>query len=475
MYEVARRDVRLGLVVVVVADEVLDRVVREELAELRVELRGERLVRRDHDRRPPGRAITLAIVNVLPEPGHAEQRLVRAGPSSRPSISLAIASGWSPAGSNGRVRPEGAVRELDRHRYNGGFRATLDRITGNNLNGYLTVRRQSRWRRATRSSAYRSVRRRSRIRARSISGVGVSQRRSMASCRCSNASGMVERELSVKAAGARIYSADRRDRCLRQGLAELCFRTRQRGDSCNGRDRDRQAPRRDRRAEGRAPISCAALLPGRARSGSAIRAGRIIARCSSSAGFLVNSYRYYDAATHGPGFRRHDRCARCDARGRRHRAARLLPQPDRRRPDRRRNGTAHHRARPLARTWCRSSTLRIRAFGDGIDADAAIVRRFAATPGPMLVASSYSKSFSLYGERVGALSIVTRRCAGGRARALRRSSGMARTDYSESADARRPDRLPRCSRQPSCAECGKRSSPRCATGSARCAGSWSIS
>ena len=41
---VAARQVRLGLVVVEVGDEVLDRVVREELAELAVELRGERLV-----------------------------------------------------------------------------------------------------------------------------------------------------------------------------------------------------------------------------------------------------------------------------------------------------------------------------------------------------------------------------------------------------------------------------------------------
>src|SRR5439155_10395218 len=41
---VAARDVRLGLVVVVVRDEVLDRVVREELFELPVELRGEGLV-----------------------------------------------------------------------------------------------------------------------------------------------------------------------------------------------------------------------------------------------------------------------------------------------------------------------------------------------------------------------------------------------------------------------------------------------
>ncbi|MEP6997465.1 MAG: amino acid aminotransferase [Betaproteobacteria bacterium] len=45
-------------------------------------------------------------------------------------------------------------------------------------------------------------------------------------------------------------------------------------------------------------------------------------------------------------------------------------------------------------------------FGAGIAADGAVVRRFAATPGPLLVASSFSKSFSLYGERVGALSIV---------------------------------------------------------------------
>jgi aromatic-amino-acid transaminase len=45
-------------------------------------------------------------------------------------------------------------------------------------------------------------------------------------------------------------------------------------------------------------------------------------------------------------------------------------------------------------------------FGDGIDEDAAAVRLFAEAGVPMLVASSFSKSFSLYGERVGALSIV---------------------------------------------------------------------
>ncbi|MCC7216575.1 MAG: aspartate/tyrosine/aromatic aminotransferase [Burkholderiales bacterium] len=45
-------------------------------------------------------------------------------------------------------------------------------------------------------------------------------------------------------------------------------------------------------------------------------------------------------------------------------------------------------------------------FGDGIDADGEVVRRFAATPGPLFVSNSFSKSFSLYGERVGTLSVV---------------------------------------------------------------------
>ncbi|MGY4493204.1 amino acid aminotransferase [Pseudomonas sp. TE3610] len=46
-------------------------------------------------------------------------------------------------------------------------------------------------------------------------------------------------------------------------------------------------------------------------------------------------------------------------------------------------------------------------FGDGIDEDAAAVRLFAESGLTFFVSSSFSKSFSLYGERVGALSIVT--------------------------------------------------------------------
>ncbi len=45
-------------------------------------------------------------------------------------------------------------------------------------------------------------------------------------------------------------------------------------------------------------------------------------------------------------------------------------------------------------------------FGEGIEADAVAVRLFADAGVPFFVSSSFSKSFSLYGERVGALTIV---------------------------------------------------------------------
>ncbi len=45
-------------------------------------------------------------------------------------------------------------------------------------------------------------------------------------------------------------------------------------------------------------------------------------------------------------------------------------------------------------------------FGDGIEPDGRAVRLFAESGLTFLVASSFSKSFSLYGERVGALTIV---------------------------------------------------------------------
>jgi aromatic-amino-acid transaminase len=51
--------------------------------------------------------------------------------------------------------------------------------------------------------------------------------------------------------------------------------------------------------------------------------------------------------------------------------------------------------------------LAYQGFAEGVDADAAAVRLFADSGLPVFIASSFSKSFSLYGERIGALTIVT--------------------------------------------------------------------
>lgn len=45
-------------------------------------------------------------------------------------------------------------------------------------------------------------------------------------------------------------------------------------------------------------------------------------------------------------------------------------------------------------------------FGDGLEEDAGAIRQFAASGITFLVANSFSKSFSLYGERIGALTVV---------------------------------------------------------------------
>ncbi|TCT04448.1 amino acid aminotransferase [Paralcaligenes ureilyticus] len=46
-------------------------------------------------------------------------------------------------------------------------------------------------------------------------------------------------------------------------------------------------------------------------------------------------------------------------------------------------------------------------FGEGLEEDASVVRLFAELGLTMLVSSSFSKSFSLYGERVGALTLIS--------------------------------------------------------------------
>jgi len=73
--------------------------------------------------------------------------------------------------------------------------------------------------------------------------------------------------------------------------------------------------------------------------------------------------------------------------------------------------------------------LAYQGFGDGIDEDAAAVRLFVESEMPFLVASSFSKSFSLYGERVGALSLITAD-ADEAARVLSQIKRVIRTNYS---------------------------------------------
>jgi aromatic-amino-acid transaminase len=122
------------------------------------------------------------------------------------------------------------------------------------------------------------------------------------------------------------------------------------------------------------------------------------------AGFQVNSYRYYDAVSRGLDF-----------------GGMLWSLQSMRPGDIVVLHACCHNptgADPSGEQWTRIiETVRERGlvpfldlayqgFGEGIDADASVVRRFAETPGPLLVSSSFSKSFSLYGERVGALSVV---------------------------------------------------------------------
>jgi aromatic-amino-acid transaminase len=68
-------------------------------------------------------------------------------------------------------------------------------------------------------------------------------------------------------------------------------------------------------------------------------------------------------------------------------------------------------------------------FGDSVEADGEVVRRFAEAGCPAFVSNSFSKSFSLYGERVGALSVVTGDATEA-ARVLSQLKRIVRTNYS---------------------------------------------
>ena len=97
---VAARQVRLGLVVVEVGDEVLDRVVREEVAELAVQLRGERLVVGEDERRLARVLDDLGDGEGLAGAGRAQQDLLLQA-LAEALREASMAWGWSPVGWNG--------------------------------------------------------------------------------------------------------------------------------------------------------------------------------------------------------------------------------------------------------------------------------------------------------------------------------------------------------------------------------------
>ncbi len=73
--------------------------------------------------------------------------------------------------------------------------------------------------------------------------------------------------------------------------------------------------------------------------------------------------------------------------------------------------------------------LAYQGFAEGLEADAYAARLFAGALSPVFLSSSFSKSFSLYGERVGALSVVTG-SAEEATRVLSQLKRIVRTNYS---------------------------------------------
>ncbi|SDV49957.1 amino acid aminotransferase [Chitinasiproducens palmae] len=146
-----------------------------------------------------------------------------------------------------------------------------------------------------------------------------------------------------------------------------------------------------------------------------------------AAGFAVDTYRYYDAASHGVDFAG----MLADLRG--YAAGTVVVL----------HACCHN---PTGvdlddAQWAQVvDVLRERqlvpfldiayqGFGESIEADATAVRRVAASGLPFLVASSFSKSFSLYGERVGALTLVTASSDEAK-RVLSQVKRVIRTNYS---------------------------------------------
>jgi len=146
-----------------------------------------------------------------------------------------------------------------------------------------------------------------------------------------------------------------------------------------------------------------------------------------AAGFTVNSYPYYDATTHGLDFVGMQRALGALPAG----SIAVLHACCH-------NPTGVDLSREqwqkvldvvTSRGLVPFLDLAYQGFADGLEADGYAARLFAAAMTPVFLSSSFSKSFSLYGERVGALSVVSA-SAEEASRVLSQLKRVVRSNYS---------------------------------------------
>ncbi|MGI9025618.1 MAG: aromatic amino acid transaminase [Burkholderiaceae bacterium] len=147
----------------------------------------------------------------------------------------------------------------------------------------------------------------------------------------------------------------------------------------------------------------------------------------TSAGFAVRSYPYYDAATNGLNFEGMIGALQAAAPDTIVVLHACCHNPTGVDP------TREQWSRVIAvlaeRKLMPFLDIAYQGFADGIEPDAVVVRAMADAGLEFLVSSSFSKSFSLYGERVGALSVVTADKSES-ARVLSQLKRVIRTNYS---------------------------------------------
>jgi len=145
------------------------------------------------------------------------------------------------------------------------------------------------------------------------------------------------------------------------------------------------------------------------------------------AGFKVNSYRYYEPRTHGldvPGMQQALNAIPAGSIVVLHACCHNPTGVDLTQQD---WSTVLEIVR--SRGLLPFLDLAYQGFAEGLDADAHAARLFAGAMSPVFLSSSFSKSFSLYGERVGALSVVTAGPEEAK-RVLSQLKRIVRTNYS---------------------------------------------